>query len=123
MMWERSLVTLIERVAAAPAARGRGCWYPAADLYRTERGWLVKLDLAGIDPQQVCVVRRANRFTVAGCRRDWLVQQGVCSYSLEISYNDFERTLELPEDIEHLEMRTEYRDGMLLVWLTGTAGR
>jgi HSP20 family molecular chaperone IbpA len=43
---------------------------------------------------------------------------------MEITYSQFERTLELPAEIEHLQIHTEYRDGMLLVSLQpkGSAG-
>ena len=36
-------------------------------------------------------------------------------YHMEISYSTFERTLELPVDLEPARIATEYKDGMLLV--------
>jgi len=43
-------------------------------------------------------------------------------YSMEISYSRFERSIELPLDLDRSEIRTEYRDGMfLLEILVGTA--
>ena len=109
---------LDERATAATCSGERGCWQPAADVYRTLTGWLVKFDLAGICPTEIQLHRQGRRLMVSGSRRDALVQQGLCSYSLEINYNRFQRTVELPADIEATEVKTEYRDGMLLVWLT-----
>ncbi len=37
---------------------------------------------------------------------------------MEISYNRFERTLELPCEMDTMTVATQYRDGMLLVRLT-----
>jgi HSP20 family molecular chaperone IbpA len=73
--------------------------------------------LAGVNPSDVQLVLEGPRLTISGVRRDALVQEGLASYSLEISYNRFERTLELPLDSRQLQARMEYRDGMLLVWL------
>jgi HSP20 family protein len=98
------------------------CWCPAADVYQTPRGWLVKLDLAGVNPSEVRLERRGSALLITGTRRDALVQQDFSSYSLEISYNRFERHVELPADIESAEIQVEYRDGMLLVWLNTRSG-
>jgi len=38
---------------------------------------------------------------------------------MEISYSRFERTIELPCDVDHFRILTEYRDGMLLLRLDG----
>ena len=29
------------------------CWRPAADIYRTRTGWLIKYDLAGVRPEDI----------------------------------------------------------------------
>jgi len=34
---------------------------------------------------------------------------------MEISYSQFQRTIELPENLDHARITTEYRQGMLLV--------
>ena len=34
---------------------------------------------------------------------------------MEIAYSHFERTLQLPGDLEQANVQAEYRDGMLLV--------
>lgn len=115
----KSFLAFMEAVAGSPATRWspRDCWRPAADIYRTNDGWLVKFDLAGVDPTEIQLDRKGRCLTLAGTRRDGVVQHNFCSYSSEISYNRFERTIELPADIETAEAWTEYCDGMLLAWL------
>jgi HSP20 family protein len=88
---------------------------PAADIYRTRVGWLVKIDLPGVRPEDIEVRVRRRRLTVQGVRRDWLLEEGCHYYSLEISYSPFERHLEFPESLEEANIQTEYRAGMLLV--------
>jgi HSP20 family molecular chaperone IbpA len=36
-------------------------------------------------------------------------------YAMEIAYNRFERTIELPCDLEHARITVEGREGMLLL--------
>jgi HSP20 family protein len=109
------LVSALERLQAESTAR---ClWRPPADVYRTSQGWLVKLDLAGVNPQEIQLVLEGRSLTIAGVRLDALVQEGMSSYSMEISYNRFERTIELPMDAAPEDARLEYREGMLLVWI------
>ena len=113
-----SLLDAFQRAAAA----GSACWVPAADIYRAHDTWLIKFDLAGIDPNDVRLECRGNRLIVSGMRRDALVTEDYRSYALEISYNRFERSLELPCNVESAQVSTEYRDGMLLVRLTCGSG-
>lgn len=90
-------------------------WRPAADIYRTCTGWLVKLDLAGVRPEDIVVQARGGSLFVHGTRRDWLLEENAHYYSLEIAYNRFERRIDLPVVLEHAEIVTEYHAGMLVV--------
>jgi HSP20 family protein len=91
------------------------CWRPAADVYHGGSRWLFKFDLAGVRPEDVTVSVRGRWLTVRGCRRDRFVTEGCQPYQLEIAYSQFERTFEMPCDLERAQIATEYRDGMLLV--------
>lgn len=90
-------------------------WRPSVDVYRGERGWLVKCDLAGVRREDIRITLSGRRMTIGGVRRDWSISEGHRVYSLEISYDRFERTIELPVDLEQAAMEIDYRDGMLLI--------
>jgi HSP20 family protein len=90
-------------------------WQPSADIYRTRNGWLLKFDLAGVRPEDVTVSVRGRRVSVSGVRRDYIVEEGCSYYSMEISYNRFERSLEMPANLENARITLEARDGLLLV--------
>lgn len=98
---------------ASPSAEST--WRPSVDVYRCEAGWLVKCDLAGVRPQDVQATIRGRRLTISGIRRDLSMVSGQRAYSLEIAYDRFERTIELPCEIERAKLTTDYRDGMLLI--------
>jgi HSP20 family protein len=90
-------------------------WQPLADVYRTRDGWLLKFDLAGVRPEDVRVIVHGRRVSVSGVRRDLMLEEGCSYYSMEISYNRFERSLDMPADLEHARITLEARNGLLLV--------
>lgn len=91
-------------------------WQPAVDIYRTNDGWILKCDIAGVRMTDVHVHVSARSVTVSGVRRDWMMEDAGCRhYSMEISYSRFQRTIELPEDIQSARLAVDYRDGILFV--------
>jgi HSP20 family protein len=91
------------------------CWQPATDLYRTANGWLVKFDLAGVDPNDVSIEIEGRRLTIHGYRRDWCLAEGCHCQLMEIAYNRFERSLLFPEELQRARISTEFRMGFVLV--------
>lgn len=92
-------------------------WRPLADVYRTKNGWLLKFDLAGVRPEDVEVHVGGRRVRVTGIRKDTVVEEGSSYYSMEISYSRFERTIEMPVNLDRAKVVLEAREGLLLVRL------
>ncbi|HZS09193.1 MAG TPA: Hsp20/alpha crystallin family protein [Blastocatellia bacterium] len=99
----------------AEGACGTPAWRPMADIFRTRDGWVIKLDLAGVCPEDVTVIARGSQLLISGTRRDRIVEEGWNHYAMEIIYDRFERTFELPCELERADFRMECREGMLLV--------
>lgn len=109
-------VRLLRLMFASTAERSRNVgWQPAADVYQTRRGWLVKFDLAGVRPGDIELSAAGNRLTVRGERRDCSLEEGCHCIRLEINYDRFQRTLELPCNLDTADIRAEHHEGMLLV--------
>ncbi len=111
----RDLIRLMQSFFPPPGESGH--WRPAVDVYRTSKGWLLKFDLAGVNPKEVSLKVEGCRVTIRGVRRDTLTEEGCRYYRMEITYNHFERTVELPCTVEPASVETDYRHGMLLVHL------
>jgi HSP20 family protein len=92
-------------------------WCPAADVYRTHEGWIVKVDLAGIQPADIEITIDGRVLRISGSRRDGICGEGVSHYQLEITYSRFEKMIEFPRSIEHASIERDYNDGLLILRL------
>ncbi len=92
-------------------------WNPAADVYRTHDGWIVKVDLAGIRPADVEITIDGPLLRISGLRRDNVCGEGVAHYQLEITYSRFEKVIQFPCTIEHAAITRDYHDGLLILQL------
>jgi HSP20 family protein len=92
-------------------------WCPAADVYRTDNGWIVKVDLAGIEPADVSVTLDGPALRISGSRRDGTCGEGVSHYQLEITYSRFEKMIQFPRSIDHAKIERNYHHGLLILHL------
>jgi len=92
-------------------------WCPAADVYRSRDGWIVKVDLAGVKPADVEVIVDGDLLRISGSRRDATCGEGISHYQLEITYSRFEKMIRFPRSIEHASIDQDYRDGLLILQL------
>jgi HSP20 family protein len=92
-------------------------WAPAADVYQLKHGWLVKLDLAGVSPEEIEITLAGRVLVVEGSRRDAFCTETVSFHQMEITYSRFEKTLRFPCAIDGARVERDYRDGFLLVFL------
>ena len=97
-------------------------WRPNMDVYRTKTGWLIKFELAGVRAEDIDLEVLGGRMTLRGVRRDSVLEAAHKSgapspvhHRMEIAYSRFERVVELPCDLKRADVRTDYRDGLLLV--------
>jgi HSP20 family protein len=103
---------------AASQTQARTRWRPSVDVYRIHGGWLLKYDLAGVAPEDIEVAVSGCRISVSGIRRDCIEEEVDAYYSMEIAYNRFERTVELPCRFENPHVGIESRNGILIVRVT-----
>jgi HSP20 family protein len=92
-------------------------WNPAADVYRTNEGWIVKLDLAGVCIDELEIEVHQNSLRVRGSRRDTFYEEGFIYHQMEITYSRFEKSIQFPCSIQGASMRRDYSDGWLIVRL------
>ncbi len=92
-------------------------WNPAADVYRTKDGWIVKLDLAGVCPDELEIEVVESNLRVRGCRRDTFYEEGYIYHQMEITYSRFEKSIQFPCSINGAKLAQDYNDGLLIIKL------
>lgn len=92
-------------------------WRPAADVFQIRGGWIVKLELAGVSPDEIEIAIEGETLHVSGTRRDAFCRECVTYHQLEITYSRFERTLRFPASIEGVRVERLHRDGLLVLYL------
>ncbi|MFO0809640.1 MAG: Hsp20/alpha crystallin family protein [Gemmataceae bacterium] len=106
-----------------PAADASPEWRPPTDVYRVPGGWLVKMELAGVEPEDIELSSHSRALRVRGRRRDCCVEPDCRQLHMEIAYSRFDRQVELPINIELCRITSEFRHGMLLVRIEREAPR
>ncbi len=92
-------------------------WLPAADVYQTDDGWIVKVELAGVAAEDVEIEVQGNQLYIAGCRKDRSCVAGVSYHQMEITYSRFEKSLSFPASIEGVEVDHMFENGLLIIRL------
>ena len=92
-------------------------WYPAADVYQTSDGWIVKVELAGVSVEDVEIDIQGNVLYIAGARKDRSCAVGVSFQQMEITYSRFEKTLNFPAVIEGARIDHNFEDGIFIIRL------
>ena len=92
-------------------------WRPAADVYSSAEGWVVKIELAGVSPEDIEIDIQGNTLYIAGCRRDRTCSKGVSYHQMEITYSRFEKTLRFPASIDGARIEHNFDNGLLIIRL------
>ena len=103
-------------VGSSKNVRSGQLWYPAADVYQTDDGWVVKVELAGVSADDVVdIAIEGNTLYIAGSRKDKSCISGMSFHQMEISYSNFEKTLRFPAPIDGSTVEHKFENGLLII--------
>jgi HSP20 family protein len=91
----------------------RADWTPASDIYETESGYLIAIDLPGIDRQALEIDIDDSRLVVKGIRPVAESKQ----HRTERPRGKFLRTYSVPASVDQAKIAAEYKDGVLQISL------
>jgi HSP20 family protein len=105
-----------------PAILGSGTWTPLADAYETGEGFVVILELPGIEQDDVEVHVDGDSLTVKGQRRA-LGQRPDRYHRMERSHGPFLRSFKLTDEVDPARVTAQLRDGLLRLELPKVRAR
>src|SRR5580658_7643636 len=108
-----STVHFVSRNSAVSGRAGTapGHWVPNTDVYSTEEGLVIKVELAGMKSDSLEITVEGNRLRISGNRPDGC-RAPKCSFLvMEINYGPFESVLELPAGYDLGRAKAAYLNG------------
>jgi HSP20 family protein len=92
-------------------------WRPAADLYETPEGVVLRLEVSGVPPEELSVAMAGQELVIKGARppaHPEVVTRFLCH---EIGHGSFERSFMLPMAVESEAIKAQCLNGILEVYL------
>jgi HSP20 family protein len=90
---------------------------PAADLYETTQGLVLRLELAGVKPEQLSLCLAGQELVVTGVRQPPPPEDIRRFIHLEMGFGAFERAFILPIAIDPQGVQARFLDGILEITL------
>lgn len=92
-------------------------WDLAVDLYEEEDSIVIKLNVPGVDSNNINVLIDDNHLRVSGSTEEEKETEGKHYYSKEIRRGSFEKVIALPQAVKKDSVSAEYEKGVLKIVL------
>ncbi|HWQ93831.1 MAG TPA: Hsp20/alpha crystallin family protein [Clostridia bacterium] len=110
-----SSVHFVTRSAGGLQGSAKAHWVPNTDVYTTDNGLVIKVELAGMRSDSLEITVEGNRLRISGNRPDGC-RAAKCSFLvMEINYGPFESVLELPPGYDLSQAKAAYLNGFLRI--------
>lgn len=98
-----------------PEGSQNGHWVPNTDVYATESGLVIKVEMAGMRSDNLEITVEGNRMRISGDRPDCCRAPNCNFLVMEINYGPFESVLELPPGYDLNQAKAAYLNGFLRI--------
>ncbi|MCL5952533.1 MAG: Hsp20/alpha crystallin family protein [Chloroflexi bacterium] len=95
-------------------------WRPPTDVYETDDAVIVKIEIAGMNPEDLKISFVDRVLVVSGNRQD--VDAKLSYHCLEIPYGEFQTEIALTGAYDEEAIEAKYENGFLRVTLPKTKG-
>jgi HSP20 family protein len=100
-----------------PALASHSAWTPNTDVYETPEGLVVKMEIAGIEKEDLEITLNDRLLLVRGHRKDPCRQRRCLFRQMEIDYGPFERRIVIPRSVDGGRVRAQFQNGFLQIEL------
>jgi len=92
-------------------------WIPAVDVAEEDNEYVVKLELPGVNKDDVKITVESNTLTIRGEKKSEKESKEKNYHRMERSYGSFQRSFTLPTSVKNDKIDAEYKDGILSITL------
>ena len=112
-----STIHFVPRSSAmgGPGDSATGRWAPNTDLYVTDAGLVIQVELAGMKSDSLEITVEGQRLRINGVRPDCCRASNCSFLVMEISYGPFETVLDLPPGYDLGQAKAIYVNGFLRI--------
>jgi len=100
-----------------PVMQAERGWHPPADLFETENNLHIRVDIAGIELDDITLMLDRELLILSGIRREKNISEKRQYHKMEVAYGPFERIFNLPSPVCAEEVKAQYKDGFLMIKL------
>ncbi|MBN2713858.1 MAG: Hsp20/alpha crystallin family protein [Planctomycetes bacterium] len=114
---EGDAVQELLHMKGATCLRGKDAWQPPADVFETEDGFVILMEMAGVKAQDLTIKISDRAVRVKGVRRELCPRCKLSYLQMEIHHGQFERQVIFNDDINSEKCCARLEDGMLEIFL------
>ena len=92
-------------------------WTPAVDIAELENEYVVKMELAGVNKDDVKISLESNILTIKGEKKQEKEERNRNVHRVERSYGSFQRSFTLPTTVKSDKIDAVFREGVLSIAL------
>ena len=98
-------------------------WAPSVNISETDKSYLVKAELPGVNKDDIKVTHDNGMLTVQGERRYDKRDDNEKTHRIETAYGKFYRSFRMPDDADLERVEAVHREGMLNVTIPKGAAK
>ena len=104
----------------ATSVFGKGKWGPKLDISERRKDIIVKAEIPGIEAKDFDISIDGRRLNIRGEKKQEQTEEEETYYRVERSYGYFNRTIELPAEVDPNKVDASYKKGILKIKLRKT---
>src|SRR6266853_1243955 len=98
-----------------PEESAHAHWVPNTDVYTTDQGLVVKVELAGMRSENLQITVEGHELRINGQRPDGCRAAKFNFLVMEINYGPFEKVLDIPAGFDLSQAKASYLNGFLRI--------
>jgi HSP20 family protein len=88
-------------------------WYPAADIYETKEDYVFKLEVPGLNKDDINIELKDHTLSIKGEKKEEKEVKKDDYHRIESYSGSFSRNFVLPQDIDAKKVNASMKDGVL----------